>query len=162
MPTTSSPLASSFTTPTDAEDILGQFYYALGQGAGTMPVKRAAIAALRKRYLGPIQAESANWKGASGTVLGFVSQVGRLAALFATQAGRTAITAADFMEARRIVEAGVHNRAESAGVFIAGPLCPTIPDETPAPAPEPSDRAVSDTSFVPTFATSGAAQSRPH
>ena len=36
------------------EDILGQFYFALGQGAGAMRIQRSAIAALRARYADPI------------------------------------------------------------------------------------------------------------
>jgi histone H3/H4 len=112
-----------------SEDILGQFYYAFGQGAGTMRVRRSAIAALRRRYVGPIQAEAATWNTVAANVLSFVTQVGRLASLFATVDGRTAINAADFVKARRLVEAKVHQQADAAGVLIAGPLCPAIPDE---------------------------------
>ena len=114
-----------------AEDIFGQFYYAFGQGAGTMRVRRSAIAALRRRYIVSIQAEAATWNTVAANVLSFVTQVGRLASLFATADGRTTINAADFMEGRRLVEAKVHQQADAAGVLIAGPLCPVIPDELP-------------------------------
>lgn len=111
------------------EDILGQFFYAFGQGAGSMRVQRSAIAALRARYAGPIQAAPGPWKAVSANVLGFVAQVGRLAALFATEAGRTAINREDFMRARRLVERNVHARADSLHVFIAGPHCSELPEE---------------------------------
>jgi histone H3/H4 len=117
----------------NVEDILGQFYYAFGQGAGQMRVGRPAIAALRNRYLDPIRSAQDRWKSVSPNVLAFVAQVGRLAALFATHAGRTAIDEADFMAARRTVEARVHQSADHAGIFIAGPLCPILPEEQSLP-----------------------------
>ncbi len=77
------------------EDILGQFYFALGQGAGAMRIQRSAIAALRARYADPIAANVAHWKSGAPNVLAFVTQVGRLAAQLATAAGRTFISEAD-------------------------------------------------------------------
>jgi hypothetical protein len=117
----------------NAADILGQFYYEFGQGAGHMRVGRSAIAALRNRYLEPIRKAQPQWKTVSTNVLGFVAQAGRLAALFATQAGRTAITESDFTSARQIVEAQVHQSADRSHVFIGGPLCPPLPEEQPVP-----------------------------
>lgn len=125
-------------TAANAEDILGQFYYAFGQGAGAMRVRRSAISALRARYFGPIQTAGATWDDVAGNVLSFVAQVGRLAALLATEAGRTAINSGDFMKARRLVEASVHHHAESRGLLIAGPLCPQIADELPETEPQPA------------------------
>lgn len=116
----------------EAEDILGQFCFALGQGAGMMRVQRGAIAALRRRYAGPIQGAREEWDNAAPHVLSFVAQVGRLASMLATQAGRTAISEADFMAARRAVETGVHRRAEQGGQLIAGPFCPSVPGESDA------------------------------
>ena len=106
----------------DSEDILGQFYFAFGQGAGTMRVQRAAIAALRARYLPNIKAASLDWTDVAGNVLSLLQQVGRLAALLATQSGRTAISEADFNAARTTLEGNVHRQKEEAGL-MAGPFC---------------------------------------
>jgi histone H3/H4 len=116
----------SVRTPDNPEDILGQFYCAFGQGAGSMRISRSAIAALRERYRAPIEAAPGPWKSRSANVLGFVAQVGRTAALLATEAGRTAINADDFSVARRRVEGRVHAGAEMAGMLIAGPYCPPV------------------------------------
>jgi hypothetical protein len=135
-------------TDENPQDILGQFYYALGQGAGAMRVQRSAIAALRARYYGPIQAAPGPWKTISPNVLGFVAQVGRLAALFATQAGRTAIDETDFTSARRIVESRVHQGAEAAGMLIAGPMCPPVAGESDPLPPGPIPSGASDSAFT--------------
>jgi hypothetical protein len=113
----------------NAEDILGQFYYAFGQGAGTIRVERGAIAALRHRYFNNIKAAPAPWNAMAGNVLSLLAQVGRLAALLATQAGRTAITEADFMCARAKVESTVHPRANDTGRLVAGPFCALVPED---------------------------------
>lgn len=113
----------------NAEDILGQFYCAFGQGAGSVRISRSAIASFRRRYFDPIKASPGPWKAVAPNVLAFVAQVGRLAALLATQAGRTAIHAADFAQARRMVEASVHRSADTANILIAGPHCPAFSDE---------------------------------
>jgi hypothetical protein len=130
-----------------ASDILGQFYCAFGLGAGPIRIQRAAIAALRARYAGPIQASIAEWEQSAPHVLSFLTQVGRLAALLATQNGRTSVSAADFTQARQTIEAGVHQNAENSGKLFAGPFCPPVPGELPAPpksetpdAHEPVDR----------------------
>ena len=123
------------------EDILGQFYFAFGQGAGSMRVRQEAIAALRRRYYPAIQASAAAWPDMAGNILSLLAQVGRLAALLATQAGRTAITAADFMQARRRVEASVHD-IHHAGGLLAGPLCPKIAEDIEAPEPALTERDV--------------------
>jgi histone H3/H4 len=113
----------------DHESILGQFIYAFGQGAGTVRVSRRAIAALRARYLGPVQAYAGRWETTAAYVLPLLAQVGRLAALLATQAGRSAIAETDFTRARRLVEARTHEQAEASGQLMAGPLCPPISGE---------------------------------
>lgn len=113
----------------NAEDILGQFYCAFGQGAGSIRIARSAIAAFRRRYFDPIKSAPGPWKAVAPNVLSFVAQVGRLAALFATQAGRTAINSADFARARQMVESSVHRSADASNILIAGPHCPGLPDE---------------------------------
>jgi hypothetical protein len=116
----------------DPDDILGQFFFAFGQGAGNMRVQRGAIAALRRRYRPAIEVARHEWDSAAPHVLGLIAQVGRLAAALATQSGRAAIAEADFMTARRLVEANAHRRAESDGRLIAGPFCPPVPGESAA------------------------------
>jgi hypothetical protein len=93
-----------------ADDILGQFYFAYGQG-------------VRARYFGPIKTAPGPWKAAAPNVLAFVAQVGRLCTLLATQAGRTAITAHEVRRACSIVEANVHRNADLQRVLILGPHC---------------------------------------
>jgi hypothetical protein len=131
----------------EAEDILGQFFFAFGQGAGTMRVQRSAIAALRRRYAGAIEEASAEWNTAGPHVLGLVGQVGRLAAMLATQAGRAAITEADFTAARRAVETNVHHRAERNGQLHAGPYCPPVLGESDADLPVPKEVPVHAAEF---------------
>ncbi len=119
-----------------AEEILGQFYFALGQGAGAMRIQRSAITALRTRYAEPIAQNVNRWKSGAPNVLAFVTQVGRLAAQLATGAGRTFIAEADFTQARTIVEAGVHSSGDRVHGIFAGPWCPT--GATPEPISEPN------------------------
>lgn len=125
----SSPVNQPVTTADNPEDILGQFYFAFGQGAGAMRVQREAISALRARYYGPIQTVVTTWDQIGSSVLSLLAQVGRLAALLATQAGRTSISSADFMQARQMVEATVHQKHEAAGL-MAGPVCPVYSGDT--------------------------------
>lgn len=116
------------------DDILGQFCFALGQGAGTMRIRRDAIAALRERYRDPVAAALDRWPTLAANVLSFVTQVGRVAALRATQDGRTAISAEDFIYARQLVESKVHDAGERAHGIFAGPICPAVPgEESPRP-----------------------------
>ncbi len=119
-----------------AEEILGQFYFALGQGAGIMRIQRSAIRALRTRYAEPIAANVDRWKSAAPNVLAFVSQVGRMAAQLATGAGRSYIAEADFTKARQAVEAGVHSSGDRIHGLFAGPWCPSIATERPEKAPD--------------------------
>lgn len=116
------------------DDILGQFCYALGQGAGAIRIQRGAIAALRARYAQPVAAALDRWPAMAPNILSFVTQVGRVAALRATQQGRTAISADDFMYARQLVESRVHGAGERTHGIFAGIFCPTVPGEH-APAP---------------------------
>ena len=114
----------------ERENILGQFIYAFGQGAGSVRVSRSAIGALRRRYGPPIQSSISTWDDKAAHVLPLLAQVGRLAALLATQAGRHAIAEADFKKARRQVESTVHRGAEEAGRLLAGPLCPPTNEDS--------------------------------
>lgn len=129
MPENTSPAARTIGTTENADDVLGQFYCAFAQGAGTMRVAREAVAALRHRYFENIKASPAPWSASAGSVLPLLTQVGRLAALLATQAGHTAITAEDFIQARRAVEAHVHPRANDTRRIIAGSFCTVVPGE---------------------------------
>jgi hypothetical protein len=118
-----------------AEEILGQFYFALGQGAGIMRIQRSAITALRTRYAEPIAANVDHWRAAAPNVLAFVSQVGRLAAQLATGAGRGYIAEADFTKARQAVEAAVHSSGDRIHGIFAGPWCPSVATERPQETP---------------------------
>jgi hypothetical protein len=144
----------------EAESILGQFYCAFAQGAGTMRIRRDAIVALRARYLGPIHAQTTAWRGLASSVLPLLAQVGRLAALMATQEGQTAIAESAFTRARRIVEAGAHG---SSGLLIAGPMCPPVAGETDGS--RPVDGPV-DSTTVPIFLShepaAAVTSARPH
>ena len=131
----SSPVNRPVSTTTDPDDVLGQFYFAFGQGAGTMRVRREAIAALRRRYYPPIQAGQVPWTDIAGSVLSLLAQVGRLATLLATQAGRTAIGEAEFTQARLMVERGAHEQTKAAGLF-AGPMCPHYPEDDSRDLPD--------------------------
>lgn len=123
------------TIQSRCEDILGQFCFALGQGAGTMRIQRDAICALRARYRDPVTDSLDRWSTLAPNVLSFVTQVGRVAALQATQDGRTAISAADFTYARQLVESQVHRSGERTHGIFAGPICPAVPGEqVPQPA----------------------------
>jgi hypothetical protein len=138
-------------TVNSAEDILGQFYYAFGQGAGAVRVQRAAIAALRARYLGPIQAAPGPWDAVAGNVLGLVAQVGRLAALLATQDGRAAISEADFVRARQVVEARAHQREDASRTLFCGIYCPPVSEET-NPLPQQPELSADAGETVPGLA----------
>jgi histone H3/H4 len=131
----------------DVEDILGQFYCAFGQGAGSMRIRRSAIAALRDRYGDPIAANLDSWKKMAPSVLGFVAQVGRTAALFATQEGRTAIDARDFVRARQMVEHRVHETGERSGTLYVGDICPGMKDEQVTEA-EPTTTQVEQPAYT--------------
>lgn len=123
-------------TPSSVDDILGQFCCALGHGAGPIRIRRNVIAALRRRYSGPLAENVDRWESMAPHVLAFMTQVGRLAALFATQHGRSAIDADDFMRARFMVEREVHAHPDHQKSLIAGPICAVIPgEELPDTAP---------------------------
>lgn len=126
------------TTQRATDDILGQFCYALGQGAGPIRVQRDAIGALRARYAQPVAAALERWPALAPNILSFVGQIGRVAALQTTQQGRTAISAADFTYARQLVESRVHRSGEQTYGIFAGVICPAIPAEQ-APQPEAND-----------------------
>jgi len=122
---------------TNPEDVLGQFYVAFGQGAGHVRVRREAIAALRDRYFIPIRTAPVRWEAVANNVLSLVAQVGRLAALLATQNGRTAISADDFTAARLCIEGRVREQE-----LKAGPFCPVeLNDQRPV---QPTDNAALD------------------
>lgn len=125
-------------TPSSVDDILGQFCCALGHGAGPIRIRRTVIAALRQRYRGPLAENVDRWESMAPHVLAFMTQVGRLAALFATQQGRSAIGADDFMRARFMVEREVHRHPDHEKALVAGQLCSVIPGEE-LPELDPAD-----------------------
>lgn len=136
------------TIQSATDDILGQFCYALGQGAGAIRIQREAIAALRARYAQPVAAALDRWSAMAPNILSFVTQVGRVAALQATQQGRTAISADDFMYARQLVESRVHGAGERTHGIFAGIFCPTVPGEQ-SPKPATSDDLLEPEGMAP-------------
>jgi len=122
-----------------ADDIMGQFYFAFGQGAASMRIDRDGIAAFRRRYFERILNAPGPWKAVAPNVLAFVAQAGRLCAQFATQAGRTAITSTDVRRACAMVEAAVHRSADHQNIFIVGPHCSTEPHRGDSISRQPTD-----------------------
>lgn len=94
--------------PELVQDILGQFIFAFGQGAGSVRVTRLAIRALRKRYQPHITAATQNgdeqWKCEGIHVLEHMRAVGRLASHQVIVDGRNKITPEDFFRAAPVVE----------------------------------------------------------
>lgn len=133
----------------DTEDILGQFCFALGQGAGSMRIQRDAIHALRERYRRPVAAAIDRWPGMAPNILSFVAQVGRVAALRATQHGGTAISAMDFLYARQLVEDRVHGAGERKHGIFAGIFCPPVAgEEAPEPKSDGTSEGADDTAGI--------------
>ena len=117
-----------------AEDIFGQYLYAVGSGAGQMWVKRSAVRALREHYLDIIIRAIADpdpktdWNKNAPHVLSYVRAIGALAADYALAKGLHVIGARDMMLAVQKVEAN-YNRPRTAegDVEPLGAWCP--PDD---------------------------------
>lgn len=99
----------------EVEQRLGQYCFALGQGAAGVRVSRATIRALIDRYQGPltgaVNTDNAKkldrWEDEGDVVLDLVAAVGRLAALSATAKGLMTISPKHFRHAARLVESNV-------------------------------------------------------
>ena len=106
------------------QNILGQYYFALGQGAGgSMRVSREAIQALRERNLERIQNIAVDWNQFHIGVLEYQRGVGRHASLLATQDGRITITADDYNQAAELSERRAHEQHDQANIQFFGEAC---------------------------------------
>jgi hypothetical protein len=124
----------------DAEQLLGQMMFAVGQGADGVHIHRSAVAKMRERYepstykfviCNPCRNSKGEkipncwedrWKESGIYTLRYFEVIGRLAAHYATIDGTPSIDARHFEQARVVVEATY--RAELAEVRIEGDICP--------------------------------------
>jgi hypothetical protein len=87
------------------DGIMGQIWVAFGQGTGCIRVAQEAAWELHQLYYDAINAIAiAQWGTEGNQVLERIRAIGRLAALKATQAASTAITAEQVHEAALLVE----------------------------------------------------------
>src|ERR1700730_15699109 len=94
--------------------IMAQIYVAFGQGTGAMRVSQDVCGALHDRYYQSIdQALVRDWEALAVQVLERFRAIGRLMAIKAGAAGKTALASSDFESAARMVE-------QQSGT----PLCP--------------------------------------
>ena len=122
------------STPTGADatlvaNILGQFCYAFGQGAGSVHVMREAIQALRHRYEPYIAAATPNgddalWVEQGIHVLEYMRAEGRMAANLVSDSGRWKITRRDFLKAARTVERHARHNPKADTGPLSGEWCP--------------------------------------
>jgi hypothetical protein len=135
----------------NAEQLLGQMNFAIGQGADGVHISRAAIAKMRARYERPTYAFvnqhgwEITWQKQAIFTLRYFEVIGRLAAQYATDDGSPYIDPGHFERARVVVEATYREQeANSPKPKKEGPrgdICPIIPD-SPSPAPPPSTGTV--------------------
>jgi hypothetical protein len=87
-----------------ADDLFGQAFVAFGQGAGAIRVHHTTIREIRSRYERFLERALEHWEEDAVQALERVRATGRLAALLATQDGRTAVSPKDFSVAAERVE----------------------------------------------------------
>jgi len=121
------------------QDILGQYYFAFGQGARSLRVSRSTIATLREVFGPYINAK--HWNHNAPHVLELFRACGRLAAQYAVTAGRVTVLPEDLLIAYRLVRRSAHEQPQG---HIVGSMCPVPADtestdeatkETPVPQP---------------------------
>jgi hypothetical protein len=87
------------------EDIMGQFFVALGQGTGHVRIQREAIREFRSRYLPRITNQMIHgWDTDGVQVLERVRAIGRLAAINVGAAGQISINSRALFDAMMRVE----------------------------------------------------------
>ncbi len=85
--------------------IMAQIYVAFGQGTGAMRVSQDVCAALHERYYPSIDpALVRDWESLAVQVLERIRALGRLMAINAGAAGKTALAGSDLESAARMVE----------------------------------------------------------
>jgi hypothetical protein len=92
--------------PYTQEGIMSQILIAFGQGAGAIRVSQEAALELRRWYFDAITTQVINdkWGTEGGQVLDRIRAIGSLAALKATQAGATAVSAQDVYSSASTVQ----------------------------------------------------------
>lgn len=119
----------------NAEQLLGQMLFAIGQGAGGVHVHRSAVARLRERYesatydLVRQDGWETRWNADAIYTLRYFEAIGRLAAQHAARDGSPAITAQTLDDACTTVESRYrwerdHPEGPSQDTFARGMICP--------------------------------------
>lgn len=112
-----------------AEDILGQYLYALGAGGAPQWISRAAVRQVREHYIKAIQkaiGEKVDWDQSAPHVLDYLRAIGQLAGFFALRDGRHVIEPPDLERAIAAVEANYQTVPSLDGSvpFKDGAWCP--------------------------------------
>jgi hypothetical protein len=126
----------------DVENVLGQFCYAFGAGAGGMRVHRETIGVLQQRYRPYLAANLASedgrqsWKTAKYHLLDYLSIMGKYAAALALESGDMTILPEHVEAAAQRFEVAAHRTRPRA--LEAGKWCPggPSPDRPGPPQPE--------------------------
>lgn len=117
-----------------AEEILGQYFYSLGNGANGQWITRKAIRAVRAHYFESILAAvkgGRNWDQDSPHVLDYLRAVGALAGDLALSDGRHSIEGDDVKQAIARVENNYQDAGSGSSAsgppFKLGAWCPPKP-----------------------------------
>jgi hypothetical protein len=100
------------------ENILGQYIFALGTGAGGQWIQREAIQLLRAHYLPSVQKavqKGADWGKDAVWILHYLNVIGRLAAQRSIDDGRDSIAPDHLKQAIASVEANYRDEAAPSG-----------------------------------------------
>jgi hypothetical protein len=141
----------------DAEILIGQMMFAIGQGADGVHIHRSAVAKMRERYepttyqfvedndcTNPKKCWKTTWQERSIYTLRYFEVIGRLAARYATNDGTPAIDERHFEQARVVVEATYYAEEATQAVVAKerGDICPKegVPPP-PVPVPPPGQKA---------------------
>lgn len=143
----------------DAEQLLGQMIFAIGQGADGVHIHRSAIAKMRERYepttyafvqnnpctQGSTRCWSDVWQANAIYTLRYFEVIGRLAAQYATEDGTPSIDGRHFEQARVVVEATyfAEQPPDTGTSKILGDICPRPPVPVPPAVSSPQRQDVS-------------------
>jgi hypothetical protein len=109
-----------------AEEIMGQYLFALGAGAGGQWIERRAIRVLRRHYLPSIQkavSSGASWERDAVWILHYVNVIGRLAAQRAIDDGHDSINPENLRLAIAAVEANYADKPSPDSPTSEGVWC---------------------------------------
>ena len=122
------PQSPVLTDSTAAEELMGMFLLAFGQGVNPLHVRLKVVTAIRTALLHSQERVvtkegwKADWQKDAASVLGFMTAVGRLSAHLALSNGRTIIEPSDFVKALRLVK-DEHHFTPTGPVFPLGKYC---------------------------------------